>query len=374
MELVQIKTLVNDLLATPGEETGSVDDFSWEDVGTTLENMTADDFKSFNEKFALGVIKTYFDTRRWSKTLDIMTDSQTYEGIKQYVKATLLDADDVSIVSLVNGRDYNDRVYRDLDTKTKIYTKDYGYRFTWSVPQTELHFMFSNAESASGYTSLIESTVANSWDRVKWNTQLSTVVGLIVRCLSNSTAKVVPLVTLYNQATGENLTPGPTAMKDVNFKRWFIEQVANLRSYIMDISTKYNNEGAQSFTPYEDTRVTLLTAIHNSLRNISTFEMIGSDLTLGTYNTVNNWQSTGTALLPSLATVSQIVDRSGDSPVTYSNIVGVIYDTYSCGMTLKCQKVTSDYVAGGDFTNFFSHFIGQSFINEFNNAVVLTLN
>lgn len=70
MELVQIKTLLNDLLATPGEETGSVDDFSWVDTGKLIADMTADDFKAFNEKFALGVIKTYFDTRRWSKTLD----------------------------------------------------------------------------------------------------------------------------------------------------------------------------------------------------------------------------------------------------------------------------------------------------------------
>lgn len=372
MELVQIKTLLNDLLTTPGEECGSVDDFSWIDTGKLIADMSADDFKSFNEKFALGVIKTYFDTRRWTKNLDIMTDSQTYEGIKQYVKASLLSADDVSIVSLVDGRDYNDRVYRDLDTKTKIYTKDYGYRFSWSVPQTELQFMFSNAESASGYTSLIESTVANSWDKVKWNTQLSTLVGLIVRCLANSTAKKVPLVTTYNTLFSKSLTSA-TCMNDVDFKRWFIEQVANLRAYIMDISTKYNNEGVQSFTPFEDTRVTLLTSIHNALRNISTFEMIGTDLTIGEYNTVNAWQSTGTGILPALATVSQIVDDSGDSTVTYDNVVGIIYDKFSCGMTLKCSKVTSDYVAGGDFTNFFSHFIGQSFINEFNNAIVLTL-
>ena len=373
MELVQIKTLLNDLMTTTGAECGSVDDFSWVDLGTAVESMTADQFKSFNEKFALGVVKTFFDTRRWTKTLDIMTDAQTYEGIKQYVKAGILDADDVSIVALVDGRDYTDGVYKDLDTKAKIYTKDFAYRIKYSIPNEELKFMFSTEDSVKGYVALIESTVSNTMNKLKWNTQLSTLTGLIVRCLAAGTAKKIPTVTTYNSLFSKNLT-ADTALNDIDFKRWLIEQVANLRSYIMDISPKYNNEGVESFTPREDTRVTLLTAVHNALRNVSTFEMIGTDLTIGEYNTVNAWQSTGSGLLPSIADVSEIVDNTDPlNPVTYDGVIGVIYDRYSLGMTMKCKKVTSNFIAGGDFTQFYDHVVGQSFINEYNNAIVLTL-
>lgn len=373
MELVQIKTLLNDLLTETGRECGAVDDFSWQDTGTAIANLTADAFKTFNEKFALGVVKTYFETRRWKKSLDIMTDSQTYEGLKQYVKAGLLEADDISIVALQDGHDYTDGVYKELDTKAKIYTKDFGYRIKYSVPTEQLKFLFSNEESCVGYVSLIEATVANSVNKLKWNVQLSTLVGLIVRALSAGTAKKVPVLTLYNTQFSKNLTED-TAFGDVDFKRWLIEQVANLRSYITDINTKYNNEAVESFTPAEDTRVTLLTAVHNAIRNVSTFEMIGTDLTIGEYNTVNAWQSTGSGLLPSLETVSTIVDN-GDAtnPVTYGGVLGVIYDKYSCGLTMKCQKVTSQYIGAGDFTQFYNHIVGQSFINEFNNAIVLTL-
>lgn len=373
MELVQIKTLLNDLLTKTGAECGAVDDFSWQDTGTAISALTADAFKTFNEKFALGVVKTYFETRRWSKSLDIMTDAQTYEGIKQYVKAGLLEADDVSIVALVDGRDYTDGVYKELDAKAKIYTKDFGYRMKYSVPNEDLKFMFSSEASVRGYVALIEATVANSMNKLKWNTQLSTLVGLIVRALSATTPKKIPVLTKYNSLFSKSLTKDD-CFNDVDFKRWLIETVANMRSYITDINTKYNNEGVESFTPKEDTRVTLLTAVHNSLRNISTFEMIGTDLTLGEYNTVNSWQSTGTGLLPSLDDISEIVDNSdATNPVTYDGVIGVIYDKYSLGMTMKCQKVTSQYIGGGDFTQFYPHVIGQSFINEFNNAIVLTL-
>lgn len=372
MELVQIATLLQDLGADPGRECGSVDDYTWQDVGTSVETMTTDMFKSFGEKFAMGVIKTFFETRQWSKRFDMLYDSQEYEGIKQYVKASLIEPTDATIINLVNGRDYTDGVYRDLKTNAKIYTKDLGYAFDWSVPNVDLRFMFSNAESVAGYEALINATVSNSINKNMWNVELSTICGVIVRCLNSASPKVVHLVTQYNTETGESLTSA-NCMKSVDFKRWFIEQIANLRSLITDWSDKYNNDGVESFTPPEDTRVTLLTQLHNALRNISTFEMIGTDLTLGKYNTVNAWQSATSKLLPTIADVSTIVDNSGDDPVTYSNIAGVIYDKYTCGYTLKCNKVTSGYVYKGDFTNFQATTIGQAFINEFNNAIVLAL-
>ena len=77
MQISQIKNLINATLAAMGHEVGSVDNFSWEDTGKTLANMTAADYATYLNKFALGVIRTEFDSRVWERTLDIMTDMQT---------------------------------------------------------------------------------------------------------------------------------------------------------------------------------------------------------------------------------------------------------------------------------------------------------
>lgn len=374
MQISQIKNLINATLAAMGHEVGSVDDFSWEDTGKTLANMTAADYATYLNKFALGVIRTEFDSRVWERTLDIMTDVQTYNGIKQYIKAAPLTADDVSIVALVNGVDYNDRVYKDLATDNLLFTKDFGFQFSWCVPQAELAMLFSSEETASNYVTLINATVSTSFNRAKWVTQLSLLVGLISTAYQNG--QVVHLVTEYNAThPAASAVTTSTAMASDDFKRWCLETVANLGEYVRDISKKYNDGQILTFSSSDDMRKTLLTQFANALKNVAPLYSVEQALPLGRYNTVNAWQDNGnSALLPGIATCGAIVDNTDpNNPVTMSSVVGILYDYWSVGLSTKCEKVTSDYVPKGDFTKFFGSFVGQGFINTRNNALVLCL-
>ena len=341
MTLTQIKTLINATLSAVGQESGALDDFSWVDVGTTIANLSANDFKTFLQKFALGVVKTEFDTRVWERNLDIFTDFQTYEGIKQYVKAQPLTADDVTMIALVDGVDYNDRVYKDLTTDTVLYTKDFGYQFSWCTPGEDLRYLFSNEESVVGYVGLINATVSTSFNRAKYNVQLSLVDKMIT------------------EAAGAGCR----------------ETIANLREYMMDLTSKYNANAVESFTPYEDTRVTLLTQFAHGLQNVPAYGDLGDKLAIGDYSTVNMWQASGASILPDFATAGSITDTGVTPSYTLQNIAGVLYDRYTVGATLKTdKKITSDYVPAGDFTKFFGAMAGQGFVNKNNNAIVLTLN
>ena len=374
MQVAKIKNLINATLAAMGHEVGSVDDFSWEDTGKTLANMTAADYATYLNKFALGVIRTEFDSRVWERTLDIMTDVQTYNGIKQYIKASPLTADDVSIVALINGVDYNDRVYKDLATDNLLFTKDFGFQFSWCVPQAELAMLFSSEETASNYVTLINATVSTSFNRAKWVTQLSLLVGLISTAYQNG--QVVHLVTEYNATHPQaSAVTTATAMSSDDFKRWCLETVANLGEYVRDISKKYNDGQILTFSSSDDMRKTLLTQFANALKNVAPLYSVEQALPLGRYNTVNAWQDNGsTALLPGIATCGAIADNTDpQNPVTISDVVGVLYDYWSVGLTTKVEKVTSDYVPKGDFTKFFGSFVGQGFINTRNNALVLCL-
>ena len=372
MTIAQIKNLINATLATMGHEVGSVDDFSWEDTGKTLAQMSASDYNTYLNKFALGVIRTEFDSRIWERTLDIMTDTQTYNGIKQYIKAAPLTADDVSIVALINGVDYNDRVYKDLAVDNILFTKDFGFQFSWCVPQAELAMLFSSEETASNYVTMINATVATSFNRAKWVTQLSLLVGLIVQ--ANTNGQVVHLVTEYN-ATHTTPVTTATCMESDDFKRWCLEAIANLGEYVRDISKKYNDGQILTFSSSDDMRKTILTQFANALKNVAPLYSVESALPLGRYNTVNAWQDNGSsALLPDLSTCGVITDNTDpNNPVTINDVVGVLYDYWSVGLTTKVEKVTSDYVPKGDFTKFFGSFVGQGFINTRNNALVLCL-
>lgn len=372
MTLIQIKTLINAILSSVGQESGALDDFSWVDVGTKIANLSANDFKTFLQKFALGVVKTEFDTRVWERNLDIFTDFQTYEGIKQYVKAQPLTADDVTMIALVDGVDYNDRVYKDLVTDTVLYTKDFGYQFSWCTPGEDLRYLFSSEESVVGYVGLINATVSTSFNKTKYNVQLSLVDKMVTEAAG--AGQVVNLVTAYNLV---HTTPVATAtcMESDEFKRWCRETIANIREYMMDLSSKYNANAVESFTPYEDTRVTLLTQFAHGLQNVPAYGDLGDRLAIGKYSTVNMWQTSGAAILPDFATAGSITDTGVTPSYTLQNVAGVLYDRYTVGATLKTdRKITSDYVPAGDFTKFFGAMAGQGFINKNNNAIVLTLN
>lgn len=371
MTLTDLKVLINNTLNTVGQETGAAETFSWVDTGKTIASLSASDFKTFLNKFALGVIRSEFDTRVWKKTLDIMTDSQTYEGIKQFVKARPLSAEDTTLIALVNGQDYTDGTYRDLQTDTLLATKDESIQFAWSVPQLELTTLFSNEESAMRYVALINATVSTSFNRAKWVIQLSTLDKLILSAVTGN--RVVNLVTAYNATHTPQVTTA-TALESIDFKRWACEVVANLKEYMTDISKKYNDGATnpiETFVPTEDIRLTMLTQFSNALKNVSNYESVPA-LSWGEYNTVNAWQTTGSTLLPDLATCGGISDSTTQDTAT--NVVGVLYDKYAVGMTIRAEKVTSSYIARGDFTNFYGTFVAQSFVNNMNNAVVLTLN
>lgn len=373
MQIAQIKNLINATLATMGHEVGSVEDFSWEDTGKTLAAMSASDYNTYLNKFALGVIRTEFDSRIWERTLDIMTDTQTYNGIKQYIKAAPLTADDVSIVALVNGVDYNDRIYKDLAVDNILFTKDFGFQFSWCVPQAELAMLFSSEETASNYVTMINATVATSFNRAKWVTQLSLLVGLIVQ--ANSNGQVVHLLTEYNASHTPTIATAAEAMTSEDFKRWALEAIANLGEYVRDISKKYNDGQILTFSSSDDMRKTILTQFANALKNVAPLYSVEQALPLGRYNTVNAWQDNGSsALLPDLSTCGVITDNTDpNNPVVINDVVGVLYDYWSVGLTTKVEKVTSDYVPKGDFTKFFGSFVGQGFINTRNNALVLCL-
>lgn len=373
MQIAQIKNLINATLATMGHEVGSVEDFSWEDTGKTLAAMSASDYNTYLNKFALGVIRTEFDSRIWERTLDIMTDTQTYNGIKQYIKAAPLTADDVSIVALVNGVDYNDRIYKDLAVDNILFTKDFGFQFSWCVPQAELAMLFSSEETASNYVTMINATVATSFNRAKWVTQLSLLVGLIVQAHTNG--QVVHLLTEYNASHTPTIATAAEAMTSEDFKRWCLESIANLGEYVRDISKKYNDGQILTFSSSDDMRKTILTQFANALKNVAPLYSVEQALPLGRYNTVNAWQDNGSsALLPDLSTCGVITDNTDpNNPVVINDVVGVLYDYWSVGLTTKVEKVTSDYVPKGDFTKFFGSFVGQGFINTRNNALVLCL-
>lgn len=374
MNLKQISTLINETIVpnTLGEGTTIAEDLSnIVDLGTAIADLTADDMKNFTKDFIVGIAKNFFDTRLYEGSdYGLFSDFQTYGGIVQRVKASLLETEDSPIWTLENGTDYFDGVYRGVSTSNRIYTQDSIWKIANSIPVEQFKQYFLSAEGVEQLISLIESTVENTLRRNIHALSKRTLCQLI------GESKQLHLLTQYTSESGRTLT-AQESLLDKDFQLWLGVVIMRLRDLVTEYNEKYNDGTIETFTPKDDTRVTILSEVDKKMNFFMTSDVFHNDLvSIGKYNTINFWQNQGTGLLPSLGVTAEIKLTDGATEPTIkdlTNVIGVIYDKYSAGVTARLDKVTAQYIANGDYTNFFHHVANRRFVDTRNTAIALIL-
>lgn len=377
MELKQIATLLNETIVPNvlGEETTIAEDLSnLVDLGTKIDDLTADQLKDYTGGFVSGVLKTYFDDRIFNKTIDGIFKSYTeWGGIIQRVKAGLSKVTDDVSQNLVNGTSYDPNVYVGFVHDNVVYTKDCSFELDWSIPNNMWKSAFKSIDGLNQLISYIYNRAENTMNVNIYSSMLSALRAMI----ASKAGKRVKLLTIYNTTFGTTLTAS-TAVHDSDFLKWCAEQIINLKRSITDVSKKFNDGSLETFTPAEDTNVTLLSQFATALSiNMESGVFNRELVSIGNYSTVNFFQNSSDEMLTPLSIAGQIhtnitgVETTGD--IEIENCIGVIYDKYAVGVTAHPEKVTSQYNAKGDFTNYFRRVWSQFYTCANQNAIVLTL-
>lgn len=376
MKVEQISKLLNETLVPNymGEDTTIATDLSnVVDLGTAIADLDGSEVKNFAGDFIVGVARNYFDTRLYERAdYGLMIDSREYGGVIQRVKAQLLDTEDSPIWTLENGTDYFDGTFYGIESDARVYSIDTAFQIKNSIPTEKYKQYFTSADGVMSFVSMIESAVKNTMNR-NLNALARTILQQMIATASSD--HTINLVTLYNTLAEEELT-ADTAIQNASFLRWAAEQIIRLRDLITDYNVKYNDGTIPTFTPREDTRVTMLSEFATALDVVMEADTFHNDLvSIGQFNKINFWQNSSTDLLPTLGETAEVKTVVGESdPVTVSNVVGLIYDRYTAGMTARLEKITAQYIANGDYTTYFNHVANSRFIDPRNASIVLTLN
>lgn len=379
MKVSQIATLLNQTLVPNylGEETTISEDLSnVVELGTALADLDGSEVKNFAGDFIVGVARNVMDTRQYSReTYGLMNDAREYGGVIQRVKAKLLSASDSPIWTLESGHDYFDGNYYGIETDVKIYSKDTAFQVKNSIPTEMYKQYFTSADGVREFVAMIESTVDNTIT-LELNTLAKTTIQQLIATIDST--RSISLLTMYNDAAG--LTGGAAltaddALFNAPFLRWAAEMIIRLRDLTQDYNAKYNDGTVPTFTPAEDLRVTLLSEFARAIEFNMEADTFHRDLvSVGQYNTINFWQNSSEDLLPSLGVTAEVKTHEGsDDPVTVSNVVGLIYDRYTAGLTARLDKITAQYIANGDYTTYFHHIANSRFIDTRNTAIALKL-
>lgn len=380
MKLTQVATLLNETIVPNllGEGTTiSADLSNIVDLGTALDDVTAEDMQDFAKDLVVGVARNLFDSRAYrSETYGLMNDAREFGGVVQRVKVKLYSAVDSPIWTLQNGQDYFDGTYYGADIDSKIYTKDTIFQVKNSIPVEKFKQSFTSADGVMSLIATIEQQVDNTITMELNGLAKTTLQQMIATSVANG--QVIHLLTEYNTLaglTGDDALTADTCLYNAPFLRWCAMTIVRLRDLTQDMNKKYNDGTIETFTPADDLRVTLLSEFARSIEFNMEADTFHNDIvSVGEYNVINFWQNSSNSMLPSLGVTAEVKTNVGEaSPVTVSGVVGTIFDRYTAGLTARLDKITAQYIANGDYTTYFHHIANSRFIDTRNTGIVLCL-
>ena len=240
-------------------------------------------------------------------------------------------------------------------------------------------------EEAFGSEAAMERFISTIFQKIQNRLELS-IEGLTKMSIANyiglaKTAQTLNLVTMYNAEHGGELGTGISALHNADFVRWAVGIIKQMMADITSMSTLYNYEGEERFTPYTKQHLMMLSRFKTQIETVALYGAFNEDyLKLAKKELVPHWQGSGTAAMQfdKQSSINVNVATPGEESahqVTLSNVVAVLFDDEALGAYRKIKKVaTTPLNARGLYTNTFFH-EQQLWFNALDeNFIVFTLN
>ena len=206
--------------------------------------------------------------------------------------------------------------------------------------------------------SLIMRTINNMILETVLDSFPATTAGTSPDLTGGTTVKAVNLLYMYNQRFGKTLT-ADEAMTEPAFIRFAAFQIGLYSDRMTRMSTLFNAGGMQRFTPRDLQHIVYLSEFVRAADvylQSDTFHDNFTRITDG--ESIPYWQGSGTDY--ALASTGQIngipvseAAKETPTPVVVKNVLAVIFDRDALGVANFDRRVTTQYNAKAEFTNYF---------------------
>ena len=379
MKVTQLHTLVNTVTQEILGETGVVaEDLSnVVDIGKTI--IDSDNVDNYVKKLVNHIGKVVFVNRLYTGGVpSVLMDSWEYGSILEKISADLPEATINETWALEDKKDYSPDVFYKPSVSAKFFNSKVTFEIPMSFTEIQVKESFSSKEQLNGFISMLTTSIENSMT-VKLD-------ALIMRTINNMVAetlhaeladkdytktgvKAVNLLNLYNATVKGKLTV-ESALINPDFIRFATYTIAMYSDRMSKISTLFNVEKAERFTPKDLQHIVLLSDFAKASEtflasNTQNAEMVA----LPNHETVPYWQGSGTGY--SFDDVSTInVKTASKADVNIKGILGVIFDRDALGVSNLDRRVTTNYNPRAEFyTNFYKFDAG--YYNDLSENFVL---
>lgn len=370
MEMSQIYEITNGVIKEVlGEEAVVSEDLSdIVDVGTSVFNAEA--FDAYVKTLINHIGKVIFVNRPYSGAAPkVLMDGWEYGSILEKISSEMPVASENSSWDLVDGQSYDPHVFYQPKAEAKFFNKRTTFEIDRSVTERQVKQSFSNAVQLNGFISMLMNETEKALTVRTESLIMRTINNMVVETIKakyadptdlsgTSYVNAVNLLYTYNQKFGTDLTAA-AAITDPAFIRYAAFQMGLVSDRMTRISTLFNVGGKQRFTPRDLQHVVLLSEFARAADVYLQSDVYHDQFTrLLDAEYVPFWQGSG--LDYGFDSTSKIVaipssDGAAESPteITVPGVLGVIFDRDALGVANLDRRVTTQWNAKAEFTNYF---------------------
>lgn len=325
------------------------------------------------------IASTKISYRAYQSKLGIYAVSDITMGlIMQKIKVDMPNAVEDVTTQLQDGESIDMYIVSKPTTHQKLFAKRTPATFFRTTQRKWLREAFTSESAMGSFLAAVQGEVNNKIELTQENLARLTMANFMA-IISQTSSRVVELVTEYNALTDNDVPTGEGALLDEGFCRYALGRMNKIAKYMETMSRLYNDgsvdrhspKGSQRFVSLIDFRTALETQVQWAAFN---------ERYVATKNGVEvpYWQSAKSPFDIKLRIhegTEDTSDTDDDVDITLSNVVGMIHDVDAFGTYRKeMDVITTPVNARGAYYNTFWHLNDLYFNDVSENGILFTLN
>ena len=381
MEVSQVYSFVNSATSeTIGNSVVLAEDLSnIVDVGEAIFNANA--FDKYVKSLVNRIGRTIFVNRPYSGSApSVLMDSWEYGSVCMKIASEMPVAQENESWSLTDGTSYDPNVFHQPVVEAKFFNKMITFEIDRSITERQVKQSFSSPIELNAFISMLYNEVDKSLTVKMDSLIMRTINNMIAETVHDAfsgeaitgvgNARAVNLLAKYNSSFGKTLT-ADKAIFDPEFIRYASFEMGRVSKRMTKMSTLFNVGKKARFTPENLLHVVMLSDFVSAASTYLYSDTFHENyLKLATAEQVPFWQGSGTDYsFGEISKVNVTKTASGNAQVV-SGVLCVMFDRDALGVTNLDTRVTTNYNAKAEFTNYFFKRDARYF-NDFNENFVV---
>lgn len=356
MKMNQIYQITNSVVQEILGETAVVNEdlSNIVDVGTAIFDANA--FDHYVKSLVNHIGKVIFVDRPYAGSApSVLMDGWEYGSVLEKISSELPVASENESWELEDGKSYDPHVFYKPKASAKFFNKRTTFEIDRSITERQVKESFSNAQQLNGFISMLLNETEKALTVRTDALIMRTICNMILETAnSNNPIRYVNLLSKYNTQFGATLSP-QEAITEPAFVRYAAFQMSLYSDRLTRMSTLFNEGGMQRFTPRNLQKIVYLSEFARAADVYLQSDVFHDQYTaLSKGESVPFWQGSGTDYsLASTGKVMGTLASDGSTQVTVNGVLAVIFDRDALGVANFDRRVTTQWNAKAEFTNYF---------------------